>query len=77
MATTFGGRLRQARKNLGLTQVQLAEALGVTQGQITMVETDKSVFSIEVLARVHNLYGISPTWLITGKGQMREGEAVA
>jgi HTH-type transcriptional regulator, cell division transcriptional repressor len=74
--TTFGDRFRTARKALCLTQMQMAEGLNISQAQIARIERGDSDTTSEVLARVHNLYGISPTWLITGKGQMRE-EAVA
>ena len=37
---TFGEKVKQARTELGLTQVQLGKILGVSQRTITAYETD-------------------------------------
>lgn len=41
MATDFGNRLKQARKLAGLTQVQLAKAVGVAQSTIAELERQR------------------------------------
>jgi transcriptional regulator with XRE-family HTH domain len=72
----FGARIKAVRESVGLTQAQLADVLGVGRSHVAAVETNHTGISTEIVARLYDLYGISPTWLITGKGQMRE-EAVA
>jgi y4mF family transcriptional regulator len=38
---TFGQRIKQYRKQSGMTQEDLAEAIGVTQESISQMENDK------------------------------------
>jgi transcriptional regulator with XRE-family HTH domain len=67
--TAFGKRLFALRKTRGLTQVQLAEALGTTQRVISYYETDAELppsTAIIPLARVlevstDELLGLKPT----------------
>ena len=67
--TAFGKRLFALRKMRGLTQVQLAEALGTTQRVISYYETDAELppsTAIIPLARVlevstDELLGLKPT----------------
>ena len=67
--TAFGKRLFTLRKMRGLTQVQLAEALGTTQRVISYYETDAELppsTAIIPLARVlevstDELLGLKPT----------------
>lgn len=42
----FGGRVRQARRGAGITQVELARRLGVSQGVISNVETGVSTIDV-------------------------------
>jgi len=60
---TPGPRIKAARLAAGLTQVQLAERLGVTQGQITQVETGRRGCSLEWLAKASEAIGCSPSIL--------------
>jgi transcriptional regulator with XRE-family HTH domain len=65
--TSFGQRMHQARKRLGLTQMQVCEALSsITQGAISECETSAS--SSRRTAEFARLYRCSSHWLSTGKG---------
>jgi transcriptional regulator with XRE-family HTH domain len=48
LATISGARLADARKQLGLTQAQLAQATGLSQARISQIENGKAV-SLDVL----------------------------
>ncbi|SDT75735.1 helix-turn-helix domain-containing protein [Actinoplanes derwentensis] len=48
IAAVSGARLAQIRKDLGLTQVQLAEATGLSQARISQIENGDSM-TIDVL----------------------------
>lgn len=48
----MGARIRQARKALGLTVVQLAQRVGVTHGAISKYETGKLGASAETLRKI-------------------------
>ena len=48
----FAQRLKQLRAENQMTQVQLAEKLGVSKGTVAMWETDKRSPSFEMLAEL-------------------------
>ena len=52
----FAQRLKQLRAENQMTQVQLAEKLGVSKGTVAMWETDKRSPSFEMLAEMTNLF---------------------
>ena len=66
---TFGARLRYARELRKLTQKQLAQASGLSQGAIGNYENDsrrnpKNVF------RIAEALKVQPAWLAMGTGPM-------
>ncbi|MBS6511395.1 MAG: helix-turn-helix transcriptional regulator [Clostridiales bacterium] len=66
-ATTFAEKLREARKNAGLTQEQLAEKLLVSRQAITKWESEKGLPDIENLKRLSQIFGISIDDLLSSK----------
>jgi transcriptional regulator with XRE-family HTH domain len=71
---TLGMRLRWLRKQRGLTQVEVAEALGCEQTLVSTWEVDKvrpSAVTLTTLARFHQL---PPDVLETGKDFMALAE---
>jgi transcriptional regulator with XRE-family HTH domain len=48
---TLGERLTRLRKQRGYTQVEFAERVGITQVLISMYETDRRQFSVEMAIR--------------------------
>ena len=66
MLDGLGGRVAEARKNIGWSQAKLASAAGVSSKQISKIETGLSSPSVEVLARVSEATGQSLEWLIHG-----------
>ena len=64
--TTFGQRVREARKEAKLTQPQLAKAAGLSQTTISDIERGRNSGSSEVtsLARALN---VTPEWLAEGR----------
>ncbi len=65
--TTFGTRLKHARKNKRLTQNEVAEQLGVDFTTVSKYENDKSQPDNETLKELAGLYEVSIDWLLTGK----------
>ena len=61
---TLGGKLKSARKSVGLTQEQLAEKLLVSRQAITKWEADKGMPDIENLKRISKLLDISIDYLL-------------
>lgn len=63
--------MREARKHLGLTQRAFAQAVGVTQGYLSEVETGKAKASIDIaIGFALNYPDIRIDWLLTGRGSM-------
>jgi transcriptional regulator with XRE-family HTH domain len=63
----LGKRIRDRRKALGLTQQQLAEALGLTPQHISAIEQDKRTSSLPSLVRLAEELGVTVDYLLTGK----------
>ena len=65
---TFGDRLAGAREAAGLSQKDLAKALGVKLTTLVAWENDTSEPRANRLQMVAGLLGVSLGWLITGQG---------
>ena len=55
----YGGRIKELRIKMGLTQNQVAQALNVTPGYISNVENNRTAMSLRVLTYYAKLTGIS------------------
>ncbi|WP_192940996.1 helix-turn-helix domain-containing protein [Morganella morganii] len=62
-------RLKHAMKAAGLTQKELAERAGVSQGLISKLVLGKAEESRKILAISHAL-NVTPDWLLYGTGEM-------
>lgn len=67
---TIGERLEKLRKTLGLTQLQLARELGVTQQHISQVENGTRSPSDQFLKHVCAYGNTTMLWLVKGEGEM-------
>ena len=67
-------RVKMIRKQLGMTQEQLAQRLGIGKAALSMIETGKAGLS----ARNRNILvqelNVNPEWLETGEGEMFNAE---
>ena len=66
----LGERIKGKREELGLTQLQLAQALGVTPQHISVIEQNKRAPSLDLLAKLAHELGVTTDYLITGKGSV-------
>ncbi len=64
---TLGEKIRSRRRELKLTQQELAKALAVTSQHISAIEQDKRAPSLASLTRIAEELGVSVDYLITGK----------
>lgn len=62
---TLGGRLRKRRKDLGWTQMYLAERVGTSQAVIQKIENGKSLRP-RILEEIAQSLGVRPSWLQFG-----------
>lgn len=75
MEQTLGKRIMQHRKDMGLTQDQLAEKLGVTAQAVSKWENDQSCPDINMLPKLAELFGTSTDALL-GREKVFEAEVV-
>ena len=62
--STFGDRLRRVRKEIGLTQKEVAEQLHLHRSTYTKYERDQSEPSLAVLYRLTVILNVDPIILI-------------
>jgi len=69
----LGRRLREARERTGLTQDQVAKAVGVVREQMSYYETGTREIDLVRLTKLADLYGFSLSYLLAGqsKGEQR------
>ncbi|MBR6544214.1 MAG: helix-turn-helix transcriptional regulator [Alistipes sp.] len=66
----MGQRLRVMRKQLNLTQEQLAQRLGIGKAALSMIETSKAGLSTRNKNILVQDFNVNPDWLETGEGKM-------
>jgi phage repressor protein C with HTH and peptisase S24 domain len=69
--TGVGTRIKKAREALGLTQVALATAVGVSQQAVMELEAGRAK-GTKHTAKFARALGQDPLWLETGDGRMRD-----
>ena len=57
-------RFREARLQAGMTTVQLAQKMGLTQAAVSQWESGKKVPGIETICRLADLYGVTVDYLL-------------
>jgi len=65
----LGTRLKTARSKKGLSQTELAQAIGVHYTQIGRYEKKGAIPSAEVLARIANALEVSSDFLMNGTAE--------
>ena len=75
MEQTLGKRIMQHRKDMGLTQDQLAEKLGVTAQAVSKWENDQSCPDINMLPKLAEVFGTTTDALL-GHEKVYETEVV-
>lgn len=62
----IGERIRAARKALGWTQEVLANKLFISESYLTLIELGKRNVSVDTLAALHDVLGLSADYLLFG-----------
>ncbi len=65
---TIGERIKETRKELGLTQTEFAEKIGVLGAAISLMEKNDRNPSETVVRAICREYSVNYEWLKTGKG---------
>lgn len=69
MKRTLGARLKEAREQKRLTQMEVAQRLGISNGTLSGYERDYRDPDTDTLSRLANLYDVSIDWL---KGRTKD-----
>lgn len=64
---SLGIRIRKRRHDLKITQLELAQAVGVTPQHISLIEQGKAATSLRLLAKLAEELGVTTDYLISGK----------
>lgn len=64
---TIGERIRYARKNKNLTLTELKEKTGLSTGNLSDLENNKSMPSANALIQLKKVLNISIDWILTGE----------
>ena len=64
---TIGDRIKQKRKELGLTQAELGQKLNVTDRAVSKWEQNEGNPDMSLIAPLANVLGVTLDYLITGK----------
>lgn len=68
--STLGGRIKYARKEKKMSQVQLGKAVGVTQSAVGQWERGETKeMTPSNLLRAADALDCNPVWLVTGEGK--------
>lgn len=60
----IGARLAALRRQRGLTQTEIAEAIGLTQPTINRIEYGKSPLNAEAMPALAQVLSVDVTWLL-------------
>ena len=72
--STIGERIRLIRKELNMTQEQLAQHLGIGKAALSMIETGKAGLSTRNKNIFVQDFNVNPEWIETGKGKIFNAE---
>ena len=67
-------RIRQVRKDNGLTQDEFASRLGLKRNSIAMIEAGRAT-SDQTIFAICREFGVNETWLRTGVGEMKASKS--
>lgn len=69
--------LKKFFKSQGITQQQVGEALGTTQAYVNLMLNGRCSLGRQTAQKLHDAYGLSVAWLLTGEGDMMAQGAAA
>ncbi|MBQ8162151.1 MAG: helix-turn-helix domain-containing protein [Clostridia bacterium] len=74
MKLTSGQRLKEFRKEKGLTQKELGEQTGYSAAYISQVESGRMDVSAPLAEKLYTFYGVDPRWILYGLGKGKKSK---
>lgn len=62
-----GRRLQTVRRNIGITQAEMAEELGICEESVRRNESGSTSLTAERINNLYKSYNISPDYIVTGR----------
>ena len=72
MAETFGKRVKKLRRDKGLTQIQLADELYISESYIALIEADKRNPGMDIMIKLADYFHVTSDYLIRGTADISE-----
>lgn len=72
MITGIGERIKKRRKELNLTHTQIKEETGISSGNMSSIESGKTLPSASALIKLSKTLNCSIDWMITGESSISE-----
>lgn len=72
---TLAQRIKIIRKQLGMSQTEFANDIGITQTSLSQLEGEKNGISYDVYKAIVAKFNVDPLWLMDGKGEMYISDA--
>jgi len=72
----IGTRIKQRRKELGLTQVQIHAKTGISSGNLSLIENGKTLPSYSALINLSELLQCSIDYLLKGNSSNSENDEI-
>lgn len=69
---SIGARIRQRRKELGLTQMQIKQEIGISSGNMSDIENGNKLPSTPALISLSSLLNCSIDWILKGENYNHE-----
>ncbi len=63
-------RIKILRKQLGLTQTEFGNKIGIAQGYLTNIENSRREVSLKIIKLICSVYNVNEQWLKCGEGEI-------
>ena len=72
LITGIGERIKKRRKELNLTHTQIKEETGISSGNMSSIESGKTIPSASALIKLSKTLNCSIDWMVTGESPISE-----
>jgi len=77
MDTSIGKRIKNRRKELNITQIQIRDATGISSGNMSGIESGKSLPSASALIELSKILNRSIDWILTGSSPISKNSTIS